>query len=257
MNYDQLFSFREQKEEPRPFLEHLDDLRRAIIKIAVTLVVAMFGCFFFRGTLAAIVQQPLWKVDPGHIGHLQSLGVADSMTISLGLSFYAGMIVSFPLLLFFLGEFLFPALERGEKRIMLPVLAASFFLFLAGISFAYWVVLPGTLDFFFKDAKTMQWTPTWTVRDYYSFTTQFLIAFGVAFEMPVVVLMLVKLGFLTAALLKKTRAVAIVTIFTVAAFITPSPDMMTYLLMGVPMVLLYEGSILLASWMERSPPGGE
>lgn len=252
MNYDKLFSFREEAEEPRPFLEHVDDLRRALLKIAVTVVLAMVGCFFFRSTLAHIIQQPLLKVDPTHVGSLQSLGVADSMTISLGLAFYAGIIVSFPLLLFFLGEFLFPALKQGEKRFMVPVVGSSFALFVIGINFAYWVVLPGTLDFFFKDAKAMHWVPTWTVRDYYSFTTQFLIAFGVAFEMPIVVLALVKLGFLNAALLKKTRSIAIITIFTVAAFITPSPDLMTYLLMGVPMVLLYEICILLAAWVEPS-----
>jgi sec-independent protein translocase protein TatC len=112
------------------------------------------------------------------------------------------------------------------------------------------VVLPGTLDFFFKDAKAMHWTPTWTVREYYSFTTQFLIAFGVAFEMPMVVLALVKLGVLNSAKLRKTRSAAIVTIFTVAAFITPSPDLVTYLLMGGPMVVLYELCIWLARWVE-------
>jgi sec-independent protein translocase protein TatC len=252
MDYGKLFSFREADEESRPFLDHIDDLRRVIIKIAVTLVLAMMGCFFVRSTLASIIQRPLLKVDPTHLSNLQSLGVADSMTISLGLAFYAGMILSFPLLMFFLGEFLFPALNKGEKRLMIPVVVSSFVLFVMGISFAYYVVLPGTLDFFLRDAKAMHWTPTWTVRDYYSFTTQFLIAFGVAFEMPIVVLALVKLGFLNAALLKKTRSVAIITIFTVAAFITPSPDLMTYLLMGVPMVLLYEICILLAAWVE--PP---
>ena len=123
-------------------------------------------------------------------------------------------------------------------------------LFLAGISFAYLAVLPETLDFFFKDAKAMKWTPMWTVREYYSFTTQFLVAFGLAFEMPMVVLALVKLGFLTAEKLRKARSVAIISIFTAAAFLTPSPDLLTYLLMGVPMVILYEACIILARWVE-------
>jgi len=250
MNYSRLFSFRESDDASRPFLEHLDDLRRMVIKIPITLVIAMVGSFFFRSVLAAFIQKPLMLVDPSRVGGLQSLGVADSMTISLELSFYAGFILSFPLLLLFVGEFLFPALNQAEKRLIIPVTAASFFLFVLGVSFSYYVVLPGTLDFFFRDAKAMHWVPTWTVRDYYSFTTQFLIAFGVAFEMPIVVLILVKLGFLNSTTLRKTRSIAIVTIFTVAAFITPSPDLMTYLLMGVPMVLLYEVCILLARWVE-------
>lgn len=252
MDYGKIFSFRETEEEGRPFLEHVDDLRRTAIKIALTLVIAMIGSFFFRSLLAEIIQRPLLNVDPSRSANLQSLGVADSMTISLELAFYSGLIISLPLLIFFLGEFLFPALSRAEKRIIIPLGVASFFLFLIGISFSYWVVLPGTLDFFFKDARAMHWTPMWTVRDYYSFTTQFLIAFGLAFEMPIIVLLLVKFGFLTAAMLRKTRSVAIITIFTIAAFITPSPDLMTYLLMGGPMVLLYEACIFLARWVE--PP---
>jgi sec-independent protein translocase protein TatC len=159
-------------------------------------------------------------------------------------------VISFPLLTLFLAQFLFPALKPSERKILLPVAVFALLLFLTGIFFAYLVVLPGTLNFFFKDAKSMHWTPTWTVREYYSFTTQFLIAFGVAFEMPMVVLALVKLGFLTAEKLRKARSVAIIAIFTAAAFITPSPDLVTYLLMGGPMVLLYELCILLARWVE-------
>ena len=250
MELKNIFSFREQDDEERPFMDHLGDLRLMIIRIAVTLVLAMIGAFFFRGILATVVQRPLIAVDPVRASSLQSLGVADSMTISLELSFYAGLIISFPVLLIFIAQFLFPALKPSERKILLPVAVFGLSLFLAGILFAYFVVLPGTLDFFFKDAKSMHWTPTWNVREYYSFTTQFLIAFWVAFEMPMVVLALVKIGLLNAEKLRKARSVAIITIFTVAAFITPSPDLVTYLLMGGPMVVLYEFCIVLALWVE-------
>jgi sec-independent protein translocase protein TatC len=166
------------------------------------------------------------------------------------------MVLSFPILVFLLARFLFPALKPTERKILIPVSAFGLFLFLGGVLFAYCIVLPGTLDFFFKDAKAMHWTPTWTVREYYSFTTQFLIAFGLAFEMPMVVLALVKLGVLNSEKLRRTRAAAIVTIFTVAAFITPSPDMVTYLLMGGPMVVLYEACIWLAKWLEPKQADG-
>ena len=250
MDIKNIFSFREQEDEAKPFMDHVGDLRVMIIRMAVTLVVATVAAFFFRDYLAAVIQRPLILVDPTRANSLQSLGVADSMTISLSLAFYAGLIISFPFLTLFLAQFLFPALKPGERKILLPVALFALLLFLAGISFAYLVVLPGTLDFFFKDAKAMKWNPTWTVREYYSFTTQFLIAFGIAFEMPMVVLALVKLGFLTAEKLRKTRSVAIIVIFTAAAFITPSPDLITYLLMGGPMVVLYEFCIWLAKWVE-------
>jgi sec-independent protein translocase protein TatC len=250
MELKKIFSFREQEDEARPFLDHLGDLRITIIRMTAALVIAMIGAFFFRDVLAGIIQRPLIAVDPVRASSLQSLGVADSMTISLQLSFYAGLIIAFPVLLLFLAQFLFPALKPSERRILLPVSVFGLGLFLTGILFAYYVVLPGTLDFFFRDARSMHWTPTWTVREYYSFTTQFLIAFGVAFEMPMVVLALVKLGILTSGKLRKTRSAAIIVIFTVAAFVTPSPDLVTYLLMGGPMVVLYEACIWLAHWVE-------
>jgi sec-independent protein translocase protein TatC len=254
MDLKSVFSFRESKDDAKPFLDHLADLRVMLIRMAAVLVVAMVGSFFFRGILASVIQRPLVAVDPTRAASLQSLGVADSMTISLELSFYAGLILSFPILIFLLAQFLFPALKPTERKILLPVSAFGLLLFLSGVFFSYFVVLPGTLDFFFKDAKSMHWVPTWTVREYYSFATQFLIAFGVAFEMPMVVLALVKLGILTAEKLRKTRSAAIIVIFTVAAFVTPSPDLVTYFLMGGPMVVLYEACIWLARWVE---PKGE
>jgi sec-independent protein translocase protein TatC len=253
MDLKSVFSFRESEDDAKPFLDHLADLRVMLIRMAVVLVIAMIGAFFFRDLLATVIQRPLVAVDPARASSLQSLGVADSMTVSLQLAFYAGMVLSFPILIFLLARFLFPALKPAERQLLVPVSVLGLFLFLLGVLFAYLVVLPGTLEFFFKDAKSMHWTPTWTVREYYSFTTQFLIAFGVAFEMPMVVLALVKLGILTADKLRKTRSVAIVAIFTVAAFVTPSPDMVTYLLMGGPMVVLYELCIWLARWVEPNP----
>ena len=105
--------------------------------------------------------------------------------------------------------------------------------------------------FFYSDARAMSWQPTWTVREYYSFATQMVVAFGVAFELPLVVLVLVKLGVLDRVTLQRTRAFAVVVIFFAAAIITPTSDIMTLMLMGVPMVLLYELCILIAAVMER------
>jgi len=255
MNTGRFFSFREQGDAEKPFLDHLADLRNMIIRMALVVVVAMSGAFAFRGFLSGLLQRPLVAVDPARASSLQSLGVADSMTISIEISFYAGIIVSFPILMVLLAQFLFPALKPYERKILLPVSLFGMILFTAGILFAYLVVLPGTLDFFFKDAKSMHWTPVWTVREYYSFTTQFLVAFGLAFEMPIVVLALVKLGFLTSAKLRGARSVAIVAILTAAAFIAPSPDLFTYFLMAGPMVLLYEACVWLARWVEPAAEG--
>lgn len=210
----------------------------------------MILSFAFRSELAAVVQRPLIAVDPQRAANLQSLGVADSFTISLELSFYAGLVISFPFIVYFLAEFVLPALTPREKAMVLPAAMIGAGLFLAGAGFSYLVVLPQTLEFFFKDAQSMHWQPTWTVREYYSFATQFVISFGLAFELPLVVLLLVKLGVLDHATLRRTRSFAVVVIFIVAAVITPTSDIVTLLLMGGPMCLLYEICIGIA-WLMR------
>lgn len=251
MFLQRLFEFREMRDEPKAFLEHIEDLRLMLFKILIALGAAMGICFAFRSTLAEIVQAPLRNVAPERAANLQSLGVADSLTISLEMAFYGGIILAFPFLLYFLAEFVLPALTPKEKRVLMPAAFVGFLLFLTGASFCYFVVLPQALAFFFKDAQAMNWQPTWTVREYYSFATQIVIAFGVAFELPLVVLVLVKVGILDRATLQRTRAFAVVVIFVVAAVITPTSDVFTLLLMGGPMYILYELCILIAWFMER------
>lgn len=256
MNLERIFGFRESPDEPKPLLEHLEDLRHTIIRIALAIGIGMIICFTFRTWLAAVVQQPLANVAPERAANLQSLGVADSFTISLELAFYGGFVLAFPAVLFFLAEFVLPALTPREKRVLFPAAFAGFFLFLTGVAFCYFIVLPQTLAFFFHDAQSMNWQPTWTVREYYAFTTQFVIAFGLAFQLPLAVLVLVKAGVLDLATLKRTRAFALVVIFIVAAIITPTSDILTLALMGGPMYILYEFCIIIARIMEAREKRG-
>ena len=255
MNLGRLFEFREQPDEAKPFLDHIEDLRRTLIKVFVALGLGMTLCFAFRGQLASVVQAPLAQVAPDRAANLQALGVADSFTISLELAFYGGIVVSFPFILYFLAEFVLPALTPSEKRILMPSAMVGFGLFLVGVAFCYFWVLPSALAFFFNDAKAMNWQPMWTVREYYSFATQMVIAFGLAFELPLVVLVLVKLGILDRATLQRTRAFAIVVIFIAAAIITPTSDVVTLVLMGGPMYALYELCIVIAWFIEKKRDG--
>src|SRR6201981_1958687 len=116
-----IFKFRDQPESEtsKPFLEHLEDLRWTIVKIAITLIAAMILCFAFRGTLVRIMQIPLQQVDP-NIGALRALGITDSIVISFHLAFYAAIVVSFPLLLYFLQNFFLPRSPPGEKPFFFP-----------------------------------------------------------------------------------------------------------------------------------------
>jgi len=250
-NLHRFFEFRELEDQPRSIIDHLEDLRKMLIKMATVLGLAMMLSFIFRHQITAMIQHPLVAVDPKNAEGLQSLGVADSLMISFSLAFYAGLIFSLPFLLYFLAEFLMPALLPKERRAVIPTALMGFLLFLIGGAFGYFAVLPRALDFFYKDAKSLGWIPIWTVREYYAFTTQFIISFGLAFELPAAVLLLVRLGFLDTKTLIKIRPHAVVAIFVLAALIVPTPDLLTFLLMGVPMYGLYELCILIARFVEK------
>ena len=252
MALQDIFKFREltETEASKPFLEHLEDLRWSIVKMAITLVIAMVVCFGFRSMLVHVMQKPLQVVDP-QIGALRALGITDSITVSFHLAFYAGIVLSFPLLLYFLAEFVLPALTAVEKRFLLPAIFVSFGLFLLGVLVCYFWLLPKTILFFFHDTQSLGWAPAWTVQEYYSFVTRFTMGFGLAFELPVVVLALVKFGLVTYRFMARTRPYAVVLIFILASIITPTPDILTLMAMGLPMCLLYESCIWIAWAMER------
>jgi sec-independent protein translocase protein TatC len=247
-----IFKFRDlpESETSKPFLEHLEDLRWTIVKMAITLLVAMVLCFFFRTTLVQIMQRPLQEIDSS-VGALRALGITDSFTISFRLAFYAGIVVSFPLLLYFLAEFVLPALTAMEKRFVFPAILVSFGLFLTGVLTAYYWLMPKAILFFFKDTQAMGWAPAWTVQEYYSFVTRFTIGFGLAFELPVAVLALVRFGLVTYEFMARTRPYAIVLMFILATIICPTPDVLTMVAMALPMCLLYESCIWITWFVRR------
>src|ERR1700751_6045147 len=247
-----IFRFRDlpESETSKPFLEHLEDLRWTIVKMAITLGIAMIVCFAFRSTLVRVMQAPLHDVG-SQVGTLKALGITDSIVISFPLAFYAGIVLSFPLLLYFVAEFVLPALTAVERRFLLPAIFVSFALFLLGVTVCYFWLLPKTILFFFRDTESLGWAPTWTVQQYYSFVTRFTLGFGLSFELPVVVLALVRFGLVTYRFMARTRPYAFVLIFVLATIITPTPDILTLIPMGLPMCLLYESCIWIAWFMQR------
>src|SRR6478672_13743600 len=148
-----------ESETSKPFLEHLEDLRWTIVKMALALGVAMIICFAFRSSLVRILQAPLHDVG-SQVGTLKALGITDSIVISFHLAFYAGIVISFPLLLFFAAEFVLPALTVLEKKILFPAIGISFALFLTGVLVCYFWLLPKTILFFFHDTQSLGWAPT-------------------------------------------------------------------------------------------------
>lgn len=262
------FQFRETPDPTsvKPFLEHLEDLRWTLMKMAGALVIGMIIAFSFRVQIMHVLQSPLRDIDPELVNSLQVLGIMDPLVISLKLAFYAGIIITFPFLIYFLAQFVVPALTTSEKKLVIPVILGGFLLFAGGVCFSYFYVLPQTLRFFFGFSAELELVQRPTAVSYFSFVSHMSISLGAAFELPLVVLALNYLGFLGFEKMRQTRIFAIPILFVLAAVIAPTPDPFTLFAVAIPMCLLYEACIWLIFLMERArskkslavmPPAGE
>ncbi len=181
---------------------------------------------------------------------MSALKPTETFMLSMKLAFFAGIVLAFPLLLMFILQFVLPGLHANERRMLWPAMAIGFGLFVGGVCFAYFLVLPKALLFFYEWSANLGVSNEWRIGEYITFATQFTLLFGLSFELPVVVMVLVKLGILTYESMTRTRTYAIVAIYVAAAIITPTPDIMTLNLMAMPMLVLYEICIWLA-WFDR------
>ncbi len=328
-----------------PFLDHLEDLRRTIIRMGITLIVAMCACFGFAPTMMQLLRQPVDRVWdnyegqhlPGDIdtddwiaakglaavrqaadararaelearfspevrelaevvpllhaasllpkgeredylraavpeGRRQELALelhdsgallregrgrealklmgafqpGEAFMLSLSLSFFGGIIVSFPLLMYFLLQFIVPGLLENERKLLYKSVGFGFGLFVAGCAFAYFLVLPRVLSFFYSYSLDMGIENDWRIGYYLTFAAKLVFVFGIVFELPVVIIPLVKLGLLTYERMKKTRSYALVGCLAAALVLAPAPDPATMLIMALPMYALYELCILYA-----------
>lgn len=243
-------------DEEKPFIEHLEDLRTMIVRMAITLVVATIGTFVFYKELFRAIQLPLIfaglaKDEAGATQLLQNIDVAGPFMMAINVSLITAVILSFPLLLIFLLQFILPGLKPSEKKLLFPGIAIGTGLFLSGAAFAFWVVLPKALAFFDEFAKTVGSRQDWTLSNYVTFSTRFILVFGISFELPVIVMALVKLDILNFKIMKSTWRHALVGITLFAAIITPTPDVLTLMLMSGPLYFLYAICVWLAYFMEK------
>jgi sec-independent protein translocase protein TatC len=196
---------------------------------------------------ALLITEPGTEIEGrGDLRMMSALRPTETFMLSMKLSFFAGIILSFPLLLMFILQFVLPGLHSNEKRVLWPSMLIGFGLFLAGVSFAYFAVLPRALGFFYEWSGKLGVSNDWRIGEYIGFATQFTLLFGLSFELPVVVMVFVKLGMLTYETMSKTRAYAVIAILVIAAILTPTPDIFTLVLMALPMIFLYEVCIWLA-----------
>ncbi|MGD9895945.1 MAG: twin-arginine translocase subunit TatC [Candidatus Methylacidiphilaceae bacterium] len=237
--------------DEKPFLDHLEDLRWMVFKALAALAVAAVVGFIETKPILGLLLDPLKKAgeDPAKI--LRFLGVVDPFTVQLQISFLTGIVLSLPAILYFVGEFLLPALTASEKRAVLPIFSAGALLFLLGGFFSYAILLPQTLRFFTQYSHNLGVETQWTLPNYLDFVIQMVVGFGLAFELPLVVVLLSYFGILHVGLLRRYRRHAIVAIVIASACITPSSDPFTLFLLAAPMYLLYELSLWIAIGIER------
>jgi Tat protein translocase TatC len=337
----------------KPFLDHLDDLRATLIKIVGTLTISTLACFAFHKKIFDLVQYPakskLAEIAPGvslwDKLELITLGPTEFIMLMLKLSFYSGLIITFPFTVYFLFQFLLPGLKQAEKRTIIPGTAAGFILFLVGASLAFFLTIPLALKYFyvFENERIASVDPvqeamrkplseialigidgqkilpvgsapdpapegtspapavisklspemreeirtylsetlttaeganfalrydktreklvlvsakggksSYQVGKYISFISQLVLVFGISFQMPIVVTILVKLELLTARVMRETRSYAWVIILVLSALLTPSPDALTMGLLAGPLILLYEICVIIATIIEKT-----
>ncbi len=351
----QLFRMRENMQimppdaSEMPFLDHLEDLRRTIIRMAVTLLIAMAACFGFAPSVMSLLRLPVdrvwenyeathlpdgidvqdwiaaktlaavsphlpptamealkartatstWKLAEAvpllhaaqalppekrkdflrhalHDGEARELLLSlhesgavlregqgrdalklmgafqpgEAFLLSLQISFFGGLLLSAPLLMYFLLRFIVPGLLEHEKRLLYRCIGAGAGLFLGGCAFAYFLVLPRVLSFFYNYSLEMGIENDWRIGYYLTFATRLVLIFGIVFELPVIITPLIKLGILGYPLMKRTRPYALVACFAAALLLAPAPDPGTMLVMALPMYLLYESCIFFA-WLEE------
>jgi len=240
--------FRPVKHEDRlTLVEHLDELRTRLVISLVAFGVALALCFWQSDIVFDILRDPLPKdLKP------VTLSPTEPFFTTLTVSAYAALVLALPVILYQVYAFTLPAFSARERRAILPLLLMIPVLFAAGVAFGYFVVLQRAVDFLLN-FNSDQFSIQVRAREYYSFVALALVAMGFLFQIPVVVLALTRLGITTPDRLRRARRVAIVVMAVVAAFVSPGPDVMTMLLCLIPLVLLYELSIVLAAALGRPP----
>ena len=217
-------------------MEHLEELRKRIIRILLAIVIAFFVCWGFAGEIFAFLARPIYSELPEGT-RLTFLGVTDPFVVYVKVAALAAVFVAYPYVMYQIWKFVSPGLYRRERRWSLPFILAGTLFFLGGGAFAYTVVFPFAVDFFL--GLGAQFDPMITVERYLSFLMTVILGMGIMFELPILIFLLAQMGVVTPRFLMKHFRWAVLLIFIVAAIITPTPDVINLCLFAVPTILLY------------------
>ena len=229
------------EEEKIPFTSHLEELRSRLIKIFIAVGIGFAASYGFKETLFEILVSPLVKVmEEGD--HLIFTGLPEAFFTYLKVSLLAGIMLASPVILYQFWMFVAPGLYRTERRLMGPIVLLSSFFFIAGALFGYFIVFPWGFKFFLGFA-TESIRPLPSMKEYLAFSAKLLLAFGLVFELPMVLTFMARLGMVSVEFLKRNRKYALLLFFAGAAILTP-PDIVTQVMMALPLMVMYELSII-------------
>jgi sec-independent protein translocase protein TatC len=232
-------------------VEHLTELRHRLIVSVLAFLAASIVAYFFYDDILRLLTRPLdegGNISGVHVGGLSVSGVTTAFLTKIKVSIFAGFMLALPVILFQVWRFITPGLEKKERRYAIPFVLGSLGLFAAGAAVAY-LTLPSALGFLLGFTQGLK--PIIFINEYVGFVAFMVLAFGITFELPMVLIALAWVGIVSSAWMKKYRRHAVVVCFIIGAVATPSQDPYTNTLMAVPLYLLYEASYLIVRFVMR------
>lgn len=230
------------------FLSHLYELRDRVVKSAIAIIVVFVSLVYWAPDIFHLFSQPLLQALPSG-GKMIVTDVTGSFFVPMKVTMLVAFLIALPVVMYQLWAFIAPGLYQHERKLILPLVVSSYTLFILGMAFAYFLVFPTVFEFMASYNAPLGAEMSTDIDKYLGFAMNTFLAFGITFEVPVVVVVLVRMGMVSLAKLKEIRPYVIVGAFVIAAIVTP-PDVLSQLLLAIPMTLLYELGLLIARFYE-------
>ena len=237
-------------EKPMGFLDHLEELRWTLVKCAMAFIAAAVGIGYFLKDFNDVLLWPLRYVQGEREGVVLELGTTSIMEgfgVIIQLCGFGGLALAAPFMLFFVGQFVAPALSARELKLVVPTCVSAFILFLLGAAFGFFLLVPSTIRVALEINELLDYTLRWTPASYHSLLVWLVFGVGAAFEFPLLIVLAVHFGLLRVETLRKYRRHAILAIFLIAAVVTPTPDPFTQCLFAAPLYVLFELAIIVGA----------
>jgi sec-independent protein translocase protein TatC len=241
----------DDNEKKMPFTAHLEELRSRLLRVIAVVGIGFVVSYAYKEWLFKVITKPLAGVLPPN-SYMIYTGMPEAFFIYMEIAFFAALFLTSPYILYQIWKFISPGLYQRERKYVLPFIVASTTLFVSGVLFGYFIVLPPAFAFFVSFSSDFL-KPMFSLKEYLSLSLKFLLGFGVSFQLPVFLFFMTKIGIVNPRFLSKQRRYAILIIFIVAAILTPTPDPFNQTLMALPLMLLYEIGIIVSKFAERKP----